>query len=300
MDPFKVSVVIPARNRADKLPRCLDSILTQTFPANEIIVVDDHSCDNTEVVVDTYACRGVKYRRLMRGKGAQAARNEGWQVAENNWIAFQDSDDEWLPEKIQKQRMALSEYDFAEDIVLHCNGLKVFEATGQIEFFDVPLTQGHCFVDLLRRPAPMFPGLLVSKNALVKAGGLDEDCPSYQEWETSLRLAKHCRFVHIQERLFKWNWHSGETISKDKKRENIGYNYVMDKYRSDFINHFGRRAWRQLKLRRIMLAARDGYYNYALDLIKIEAPHRAMKIAELLVKLKITPRGVGYLLRLFA
>jgi glycosyltransferase involved in cell wall biosynthesis len=300
MDPVKVSVVIPTRNRADRLPRCLDSILAQKIPVNEIIVIDDHSDDNTEAVIGAYACRGVKYRRLTRGNGAQAARNEGWQVAENRWIAFQDSDDEWLPEKMEKQLGALGEYDFVEDVVLHCNGLKVFEATGQITPIDVPLTQGYCFEDLLLRPAPMFPSLLVSKKALEEAGGLDENCPSYQEWETSLRLARKCRFVHLQERFFKWNWHSGETISKDKKREIIGYDYVLDRYKSDIIEHFGERVWRQIKVQRILVASREGFCDYALDLIRGEDDHHTLRIAEWLVKRKITPRGISRLLRLIA
>src|SRR5450759_3040418 len=110
--PIKISVVIPAKNRAHTLPRCLDSILGQTYPAAEIIVVDDASIDNTREVVESYRDLGVIYARLPKGMGAQAARNHGVRVARHEWVAFQDSDDLWLPHKLVLQVMALGSREF--------------------------------------------------------------------------------------------------------------------------------------------------------------------------------------------
>lgn len=98
---FAISVVIPAYNAGRYLGRTIDSVLAQTFGAQEIIVVDDGSTDNTAEVVARYES-GVKYIR-QDNAGASVARNTGIEAATGEWIAFLDADDEWLPEKLKLQ-----------------------------------------------------------------------------------------------------------------------------------------------------------------------------------------------------
>jgi len=98
---WTVSVVIPAYNAGQYIGRALDSVLGQTQKADEIIVVDDGSTDETAAIVAKYADR-VKYIR-QENRGASAARNTGIKAAGSEWVAFLDGDDEWLGEKLQKQ-----------------------------------------------------------------------------------------------------------------------------------------------------------------------------------------------------
>ena len=98
---YAVSVVIPAYNAGRHIGRALDSVLAQTHPADEIIVVDDGSTDDTDKVVRTYGEK-VRYIR-QENTGAGSARNRGVEEAKCNWIAFLDADDEWLPEKLELQ-----------------------------------------------------------------------------------------------------------------------------------------------------------------------------------------------------
>lgn len=99
-----VSVVIPTYNRAHVLNRAIRSVLGQTYQHFEIIVVDDGSTDNTEQVVKAIADDRVRYIRHETNKGtAAAARNTGIRQACGEFIGFVDSDDEWLPGKLQKQ-----------------------------------------------------------------------------------------------------------------------------------------------------------------------------------------------------
>jgi len=96
-----VSVIIPAHNSETYIRRAIDSVLAQTHPAAEIIVVDDGSTDGTCDIVKSY---GPPIRYLYQANaGPGAARNAGIRAARGDWIAFLDSDDEWFPEKLQVQ-----------------------------------------------------------------------------------------------------------------------------------------------------------------------------------------------------
>ncbi|MHC4951910.1 MAG: glycosyltransferase family 2 protein, partial [Planctomycetota bacterium] len=96
-----ISVVIPAYNAGPYLRRTLESVLRQTHPADEIIVVDDGSTDNTADVAASYGDSVVLIGQ--ENAGASVARNTGIEAAKGNWIAFLDGDDEWVPEKLKLQ-----------------------------------------------------------------------------------------------------------------------------------------------------------------------------------------------------
>ena len=101
-----ISVVIPAYNCERYITRSIDSVLAQTRPVDEIIIVDDGSSDNTGEVVKRYGGK-VRYIR-QENAGASVARNTGIEAATGDWIAFLDGDDEWLPDKIKHQTELLS------------------------------------------------------------------------------------------------------------------------------------------------------------------------------------------------
>ena len=92
----KVSVVIPTYNRASLLKRAIKSVLCQTYPDFEVIIVDDGSTDNTEEVIRSFDDKRVKYIKLKKNKGYPVALNKGVKTAKGEYIGFLDSDDEWL------------------------------------------------------------------------------------------------------------------------------------------------------------------------------------------------------------
>jgi len=100
-EPFQVSIVIPAYNAGAFISRAIESVLAQTRRADEIIVVDDGSTDNTAEQVQKYGGQ-VRYI-YQENAGVSVARNTGIKAAQCAWIAFLDSDDEWLPEKLRLQ-----------------------------------------------------------------------------------------------------------------------------------------------------------------------------------------------------
>ncbi len=100
-----VSIVIPTYNRVDTLARTLDSVLAQTVSQWEIVLIDDGSTDLTHELADRYARRlGDRFQyQYQRNAGASAARNAGIERARGAFIAFLDSDDEFLPHKLERQ-----------------------------------------------------------------------------------------------------------------------------------------------------------------------------------------------------
>lgn len=97
----QVSVIIPTFNRKSWLEKAVDSVLCQTFADFELIVVDDGSTDDTRTLFKTAETR-VSYL-YQENQGVASARNAGIHAAQGKWIAFLDSDDAWLPEKLEKQ-----------------------------------------------------------------------------------------------------------------------------------------------------------------------------------------------------
>lgn len=111
---FNISVIIPSYNRADFLPRTLESVARQTFRPLEVVIVDDQSPDNTPdicaALIEKYKGQlDIVYTRHEKNKGEGGARNTGMRLARGNYMAFLDSDDEWLPQKLERQVSFLKE-----------------------------------------------------------------------------------------------------------------------------------------------------------------------------------------------
>jgi glycosyltransferase involved in cell wall biosynthesis len=237
---INISVIIPAYNRDKTIRYCIDSVLGQSVPPSEVIVVDDCSTDGTAEIVRRYSDSRVRCVVLDRNSGAQVARNRGIKEAQCEWIAFQDSDDEWLPGKLEKQIATLAEVNFDPMTVVHGNGLLNNHQNGRISSWNLPYVHGTMqFNKLLESVGPAFPAILTSKKALEAIGFLDEAVPSFQEWDTSILLARVCRFIHIQHPIIIYHLHGGDTISKDRKRELDGYSYIVNKYWDDILHRCG-------------------------------------------------------------
>lgn len=98
-----VSIITPAYNAEKYISQTIDAVLRQTYTNWEMIIVDDCSSDNTAVVVTSYADSRIKYLKNEKKSGAAISRNRALREARGKWIAFLDSDDLWLPEKLEKQ-----------------------------------------------------------------------------------------------------------------------------------------------------------------------------------------------------
>jgi glycosyltransferase involved in cell wall biosynthesis len=239
---ISISVVIPTYKRAAIIENTIKSCLKQQLLPAEIIVVDDASDDDTEQVLQSIKHDKVDIRFIQMpvNGGAQKARNEGVKQAKYDWIAFLDSDDEWLPDKLHCQVKALQQMDFNPYVVVHGNCITRNHKTNTDNLWNLPIVSGERpYKTLLKAPSPVFPSILTSKKALFEVGLLDEKVPSYQEWDTALKLSTICYFIHLEQPLFIYHLHKGETISKNNKRAILGYHYILTKYRQDIIENYG-------------------------------------------------------------
>ena len=237
MKDVKISVIIPCYNREKTILKCIESVLNQTKQVYEIIISDDCSTDNLKELISNTDDK-VRYVGLDKNSGAQAARNLGIKSAQGDWVAFLDSDDEWVPTKIAEQLKILEEYKYDPYVLVHTNAMQVFDDKS-IMMPMRKISGKNVYKDLLSGPSPMFQGMLVSKQALSDINYLDENAPSYQEWDTSIRLAKICRFEFIDKPMFLYNMQGTDNISKNKMLDIEGYQYILDKFRNEIVKHCG-------------------------------------------------------------
>jgi hypothetical protein len=164
--------------------------------------------------------------------------------AKADWIALLDSDDEWFLDKIERQIAILENRSWNPYIVVHSDAVLYDTVNNVKRPFGIKKINGKdVFNDLLRYSGPMFQAMLTSKQALKTIDYLDEKVPSYQEWDTSIRLAKICEFIYLDDPTFIYYLHSGETISKNLMRDIEGYEFIIHKYENAIKNRCGKKIW---------------------------------------------------------
>ncbi|MFC6716044.1 glycosyltransferase family 2 protein [Natrialbaceae archaeon GCM10025810] len=243
----EVSVVVPTYNRAEVIPRALDSVLDQTFDDFELIVVDDGSTDHTCSVLDRYRDPRITTVSHSTNQGGSAARNTGIRMTSGEKIAFLDSDDYWHPTKLEKQ---VGELESLPDdwIATYCGTHHIsnrelrgvtkgpFEdrLSGLIERlrsrlesgdrdYHIPDKGGEDLIPYVLSGEFELGGastLLVDRDAVTQVGGFDERFPRHQDWEFLIRLLKVGNLSYVDERLVtKYGWAAPdiETIVRAKK-----------------------------------------------------------------------------------
>jgi glycosyltransferase involved in cell wall biosynthesis len=201
----KVSVIIPTCNRPELLKRAIRSVLEQTFQDFEIIVVDDGMKVRAEESVREINDPRIRYIRNEVSLGGGGTRNRGIDEARGEYVAFLDDDDEWLPEKLQKQAEAL---DGSSSVVCAAfTGVSMFDSVAGENLHDfLPGISGpmNIFDRTLYRCFIWTSALMVRKSALAEER-FDPEFKKNQEWDLQLRLAKKYLFFGIDEPLTKLN-----------------------------------------------------------------------------------------------
>lgn len=196
-----VSVIIPTYNRVALLPRSINSVLAQTFKNFELIIVDDASTDATESIVREFDDPRIRYFRHENNSGGSAARNTGIAAARGELIAFQDSDDEWLPGKLWKQIESVK-VDKSQPNIVYC--AYILAGPGSVK--RVPdarlrVQHGNILPDILNANFVGTPTLLFPRKCINAVGPFDEQLRRFQDWEFVIRLAAKFEFLFIDEPL---------------------------------------------------------------------------------------------------
>lgn len=255
MDPL-VSVVIPTYNHAHFLGRALNSVLGQTHTNWEVILVDNHSQDNTDEVVQGFTDSRINLLKIHNNGVIAASRNMGIHVARGEWIAFLDSDDFWYPEKLATALKGIKE-DGSID-VCSTDEIMVYEATGNgrllqygpycSDFYKRLLVAGNCLspsASLVRRK------FINENNTLFREDRELVTAEDYDFWLLLARAGARFKFIHsVQgEYLIHATNNSGQAERHSQAVINVIKDHV---YRLQTFQSDKERLWREVHARLLL------------------------------------------------
>jgi glycosyltransferase involved in cell wall biosynthesis len=235
----KVSVIIPTYNRAHIVGRSIESALCQTHRDLEILVVDDGSTDQTlDAVKPFFLHPQVRYLRHKKNKGHQAARNTGIKNACGDYVAFLDSDDMWIPQKIELQIDALNKK--GADCVVLCG--YVVEKDGlQTRTFERQY-EGYVYPKMLARPGPALCTMLVRRDSLKQIGFLDEETVGQADWDACISLSRFFKFTTVSQPCWRYCQDESDTVTRNFQAAALGYRHVVEKNQEEMLRLIGRRG----------------------------------------------------------
>ena len=230
---IQISVIIPAYNREATIERCIRSVMNQVVRPFEVIMIDDGSVDRTIELAENMGCDMLRVIR-QNHKGAQAARNLGILNAKGNYITFLDSDDEWLPQMLERVVEILS--GVGKRCVIYGDCFTCRDK--QKRLWRLPGYSGNLYRFLLLHPGPTI-SMVVPRDILLKIGLLDEQITAYQEWDMAIRISRELEFIHIREPLFIYHIHDGGNISGSLDKNIKGYARIVRKFHGEIIAEHG-------------------------------------------------------------
>jgi glycosyltransferase involved in cell wall biosynthesis len=196
-----VSIIIPTYNRASLLTRAIESVLAQTYEDFEVIIVDDGSTDNTADVISRIRDDRLVYHRLTERGGAANARNVGIEQTQGPLVAFQDSDDAWAPDKLELQIKALASATDRAAVCVCSFTTDHFGLVDEVRWKKGEMTGEETTAHLAGGDGYATPSLLIKREALDRVGGFDTHLLRMQDYELTLRIARHYNFVMMDEIL---------------------------------------------------------------------------------------------------
>lgn len=240
MEKALVSAIITTYRRpAPLIERALKSIISQTYDNIEIILVDDNG-EGSEFKNSTMELANrypqVKYYWHKVNQGACVARNTGIEHSNGKYIAFLDDDDEWMPEKTERQ---VSKFISEQIGIVYCRGYVVNEQKERTEtslyLSNIPFLASPTFHDLLYQDVigstsqPM-----IRKECFDICGGFLESLPARQDYEMWLRISQKFEILGINEPLFKYYIYDGDQITKSPIKAAVGNEIIYKRYQKDF------------------------------------------------------------------
>ncbi len=229
----EVSVIIPTYNRAHLIKRAIQSVLNKTYQNFEIIVVDDGSVDNTEEVVKNFNNQKIRYIRYNENKGVAAARNTGIKATRGDYIAFQDSDDEWFPNKLERQMEVFK--NVSPDVGVVYTGTWRIRNNERIylPLFTGKQREGNICKELKENFVMPAPAAIVKKECFNRVGMFEERLPRLVDWELWLRISKYYEFKYISEPLVT-QYYTPNSISTDLNAYIEAHKLILEKHFEEF------------------------------------------------------------------
>jgi glycosyltransferase involved in cell wall biosynthesis len=181
---MSVSVIIPTYNRASTLPRALDSVFSQSQPPREVIVIDDGSVDETASLIAHHYPQVIYLSQS--NSGVSHARNRGIEQAKGEWLALLDSDDSWLPEKLQLQMASL--LNSPQLRLSHTDEIWIRNGTQVNQMHKHAKQGGQIFKNCLPLCAISPSAALIHRSVFDDYGLFDEQLPACEDYDLWLRI----------------------------------------------------------------------------------------------------------------
>ncbi|OGZ42308.1 MAG: hypothetical protein A3C80_00545 [Candidatus Ryanbacteria bacterium RIFCSPHIGHO2_02_FULL_45_43] len=244
----KVSILLPSYNRAYLLPFTIENILEQTWKDWELIIVDDGSLDNTDEVIKNFDDRRITYIKHQVNAGEAAARNTALAAARGEYIANQDSDDEWFPEKLEEEVYLLDRSPARVGAVYSSFHKTLFDGSEEIVPSAIHHQKEGNLVNTFLRSDFYITGqaLLIKKECYKNVGGYDEKLRVLNDAEFLIRLASQYEFVHnphVRVRIKRFE----DSISRNFKMRLVSREYILHKHEDlfkKFPDSFARYSYR--------------------------------------------------------
>lgn len=244
MSNEKVSIILPTYNRAYILGKAVESVLNQTYPYFELVIVDDGSTDNTKELLSQYKDERIIYHYTKINQGAAAARNYGIEHSNYEYIAFEDSDDCWHKDKLEKQMALLSGSDSSYGFAYH----KIAYDMGEHRYAILPSEsvpfekkKDDIYAQLLNDNLVDCPSLLVKRSCLDDVGLFDTSLRALEDYDLVLRLAKKYKAMFVNEVLLDSTYSttgvSGSAINYLNASCMILGKYKADYLKTNTLNH---------------------------------------------------------------
>jgi glycosyltransferase involved in cell wall biosynthesis len=259
----RVSVVLTSYNHAPYLPQAIESALGQTLEDREIIVIDDASTDDSPQILQRYAGR-VQVVIHETNRGTYATLNEGIARTGAPYIAILNSDDVWLPTKLEKQ-LAVMESD--SRIGLVHTGFRPIDAEGNpirgnplgVRFHPNP--QGDLLPELLTRNLFITSSVMFRRECLERCGAFEENLFGMGDWDLWLRIAEHYLVGYVPEPLTLYRLHGQNTMYQSERMLDDDLWIHEERIRKRIPELLQRDGWRMRRAIGVALAALGVLYS---------------------------------------
>lgn len=258
-----VSVIITTYNRPTDLENAIESVSEQTYEPIELVVVDDHSDTPAAYVlqnVDTEAFHRFRHVRHDENQGANAARNTGLDVASGEYIAFLDDDDQWEPEKIERQVTVLEADD---DVGVVYTGVKVIGGTEE-SLKIPPEVSGNLTKALLCQNVVGTLSAVMVRGDIAETVRFDERFPTWADTEWYIRLSTRTRFERIADPLVIYSSDSSHRLSESFEKKRVSYELFTDEF-DELAGQYGRLFRRKMHGWAAFRVGAAGLYNNRYD-----------------------------------
>ena len=225
-----ISVIMPNYNYGQFIEESICSVLNQTYKNLELIIIDNYSDDNTDEVISKFSDNRMRVYKFNNNGVIAASRNFGISKCNGDIVAFIDSDDIWLPSKLEKQ---LSYFSNNEIVCIGSNFIPI----GETHYckYKIPINNKEMYHDFIYSDIALFnpvinSTVLIKRNTLLELGGLDEnpDFRCIEDWELWLRLSSVGIIRILNEKLIKYRIHNN--VSRDNRIVYLNILKLLDQH----------------------------------------------------------------------